>query len=181
MLKSEEVNDVCRVAIVHENSLGIESFCGEHYDQRVIIRLLHFPSIFFREKHVLVCSSLLKWGYSVDAVHPPLTCFPERSERPTYGRPTCDCFYLPNHIWRMLECVILVLGRGFTMDFVIISRPTRFPLLQKLLQFPFSYKFLYLLLLGPCNPLCSGHDSCEIGNTYFCHARWATNIMALAI
>ena len=47
LLNSGKVNDVCRAAIVHEDSLGVESFYREHYDQGVVVRLLYSPSIFF--------------------------------------------------------------------------------------------------------------------------------------
>ena len=72
-------------AIVHKDPHSIESFYCEHYDQEVVIRLLYSPSIFFREKHIPVRLSLLKWGYSVDPVHLHLTCFPKGSKQPTYG------------------------------------------------------------------------------------------------
>ena len=82
----------------------------------------------------------------MDAVYLPLTCFPEGSERPICGWPTYDCFYLPDHAWRSWECVVLVSERGFALVLVVVSRPTRFPLLHESLQFPFLYEFLYLLL-----------------------------------
>ena len=47
------VDDVCRAAIVHKDSPSIESFYCEHYDQGVIMRLLHPSRVFFKEKDVL--------------------------------------------------------------------------------------------------------------------------------
>ena len=72
LLKSGKVDDVPEVAIIYEDSPGIESFYCEHDDQRVVIRLLHSSNIFLKEKHVPVHSSLLQGGYSMDAVHLPL-------------------------------------------------------------------------------------------------------------
>ena len=66
------VDDVCRAAIVHKDSPGIESFYCEHYDQGVIMRLLHPSRVFFKEKDVLVHSSLFQRRHLVDAIHLPL-------------------------------------------------------------------------------------------------------------
>ena len=70
-------------------------------------------------------------------------------EWPTCGWPACDRLYLPNHTWRTLGRVILVPWWGFTLVLIIILGPTRFSLLHKPLQFPFSYEFFYLLLQIP--------------------------------
>ena len=75
-----EVDDVCKATVVNEDPFGIESFCREHYDQGVVMRLLHSTSIFFVERHVLVCPSLLERGYHVDVIHLSLVCFLEGFE-----------------------------------------------------------------------------------------------------
>ena len=62
LLKSRKVDDVRGATIIHEDSLGIESFYRKHYDQGVVMRLLHPSSVFFQEKHVPVHSSLLQGG-----------------------------------------------------------------------------------------------------------------------
>ena len=80
LLKSRKVDDVYRATVVHEDPLSVESFYREHYDQGVVVRLLHSPSIFLVERHVLVYSSLLKRRYHVNAIHLPLTSFPKGSE-----------------------------------------------------------------------------------------------------
>ena len=71
--------------VAFSDSLGIESFYREHYDQGVVIRLLHPSSVFFREKHVLVRLSLLHERYSMDDVHLPLIWFFE-----VFEQSTCD-------------------------------------------------------------------------------------------
>ena len=68
LLKSREVDDVRGATIMHEDSPGIKSFYREHYDQGVIMRLLHPPGVFFQEKCVHVRSSLLHGGDFVDVV-----------------------------------------------------------------------------------------------------------------
>ena len=79
-LKSRKVDDIGGAIVVHKDPLGVESFYCEHYDQMVIVRLLHSSSIFLVERHVLVRPSLFKRGCHVNAVYLPLTCFPKGSE-----------------------------------------------------------------------------------------------------
>ena len=74
------MDDVCGATVVHEDPFGVESYYRKHYDQRVIVRLLHSFSIFLIERHVLVCPSLFKRGCHVNAVYLPLTCFPKGFE-----------------------------------------------------------------------------------------------------
>ena len=126
-------------------SSGVESFYCEHYDQRVVVRLLHSPSIFLVERHVLVRPSLFKRGCHVNVVYLPLTCFPKGSEWPTYEWPTYDRLYLPDYSLRTLGCVILVFGRELALVLIIISESARLSLLHIPLQFPLLYKILYLL------------------------------------
>ena len=125
-------------------SSGVESFYLEHYDQRVIVRLLHSPSIFLVKRHVLVRPSLFKRGCHVNAVYLHLTCFPKGSKWPTCEWPTCDRLYLPDYSLRTLGCVILIFGRKLTLVLIIISEYTGFSLLHIPLQFPLLYKLLYL-------------------------------------
>ena len=73
-------DDVCGATVVYKDPFGIESFYREHYDQKVVMRLPHSPSIFFVERNVLICLSLLERGYHVDAVHLSLICFPKGSK-----------------------------------------------------------------------------------------------------
>ena len=97
MLEGKEIDDVHKAANIHEDSPSVESFYCEHYDQEVVIRLLHSFGVFLKEKHAPVRLSLFQGRYSVDVVHLPLTCFLEGSEQPTCGWPPCDHFYLPDH------------------------------------------------------------------------------------
>ena len=53
-LKSRKVDDIHGAIVVHEDPLGVESFYCEHYNQGVIMRLLHSSNILFRDKHVLI-------------------------------------------------------------------------------------------------------------------------------
>ena len=51
-------SDVCQATIIHEDYPDIESFYHEHYDQKVVMRLL-YPPTSSSEKHtswsVLLC------------------------------------------------------------------------------------------------------------------------------
>ena len=136
----------CLSSYHYQNSPGIESFYHEHYDQRIVMKLLHPPSIFFWETHVLVRQSLFKWGHPVDIVHLPLIHFLEGFERPTHGWATCDRLNLLDHIWWALGRVILITGWKFVLVLVITTESIGFPLFHILLQFPFPYKLLYLFL-----------------------------------
>ena len=124
-------------------------FYHEHYDQGVVMRLLHSSGILFREKHVPVCLSLLQGWDPMNAVHLPLIWFLEGFEWPTCGQPSCNRLYLPNHTWRTLGREVFIPWWGFALVLVVIPGPIGFSLLYKPLQFPFSYKFLYLLLQVP--------------------------------
>ena len=132
-----------------QDPLSVESFYREHYDQGVVVRLLHSPSIFLVERHVLVYSSLLKRRYHVNAVHLPLTCFLKGSEWPACEWPNCDRLYFPDHSLRTLGHVILVFRWELALVFIIVSEPAGFSLLHIHLQFSFPYQFLYLLLQVP--------------------------------
>ena len=128
---------------------GIESLYREHYDQGVVVRLLHSSSIIFTEWHVLVCPSLFKRGCRVHDFHLPLTCFLERPKWPAHGWPTCDRPYFFDHSLWSLRRAILIFGWEPALVFIIISKPAGFSFLHIVLQFFFLYQFLYLLLQVP--------------------------------
>ena len=80
LLKGREVDDVREAPIVYEDYFSVKPFYIQHYNQRVVVGLLHSSSICFTEGHVLVCPPLLKRGYHVDVVHLSLACFLEGLE-----------------------------------------------------------------------------------------------------
>ena len=82
----------------------------------------------------------------MDAVHLPLVHFLKGFELSTRGWATYDRLNLPDHIWRVLGRVILDTGWKFVLVLVVAFESTRFPHFHILLQFPFLYKLLYLLL-----------------------------------
>ena len=119
----------------------------EHYDQGVVMRLLHSSGIFFKEKYVPICSSLFRGGYSVDSIHLPLIWLLEGFDWPFCGWPAYDRLYLLDHAWWILGRTVLIPWWGFTLVLVILLRPTRFSILHKPLQFPFFiWAPLFLLL-----------------------------------
>ena len=80
LLKGREVDDVRGAPIVYEDSFRVKPFYIQHYNQRVVVGLLHSSGICFIEGHVLVRLPLFERGYHVDAIHLSLVCFLEGLE-----------------------------------------------------------------------------------------------------
>ena len=130
MLKGREVDDVRRTSIVHEDSFGIESSYVQHYNQQVVVRLLHSSGISLIEGHVLVCPSMFERWSRMDTVHLFLACFLEGSERPSSDGTTCNCLYFPDDILGGLVRMNIVPGREFPLTLAATLEVTALPLLH---------------------------------------------------
>ena len=128
--KSEKIDDVYGATVVHEDPFGVESLYSQHYDQRVIVRLLHSFGICFIEGHILVRLFLLKRRYHVDVIHLSLACFLEGFEWPSCEWPFCNRLSLSNHILGRLGWMIITPGRGLMLALIAISELTIFPFLH---------------------------------------------------
>ena len=80
LLKGREVDDVREAPIIYEDSFSVKPFYIQHYNQRVVVGLLHSSGICFIKGHILVHPPLFKWRYHVDAIHLSLICFLEEPE-----------------------------------------------------------------------------------------------------
>ena len=123
--------------VAFSNSLGIESFYREHYDQGVVIRLLHPSSVFFQEKHVLVHLSLLHEGYSMDAVHLPLIWFFEGFEQSTYDGPPVIIFISPITLGGRWDVLSSSLGEASRLSLLSSLDLLGSPFFTNLCNFPF--------------------------------------------